>query len=754
MLTDRQWWSRTDRPAPARDSTRMLDAATSRLLRGRGSAGVADVLRRLGVRFIVMRRDLTSAPQDDVNPELLRAGLTTTPGWSRAATFGVSSAKDLFGRSVGFGYSDPGPLLEVWTTDETQPFEVHPPDLTSVAGGPESVLALADAGTPDSATRPWSRDGAGHRPHSAAGVGPRCGHRPRPGRPKRLETAGTLRLMRPSDDVRSAAFARYDGIRDVSASSSASEPTSSGHRRLDSAPFAAVDGNPFTAWRSAAGDVVGAWWSVSLDDPTDLSDASATFVDSRLLGPRVNIVRVSTDAESVLREVLPGGEVFLDLTRPATRLRITVVGLGERAGDQDSVGIGQLLVPGLRVERTLVLPDGGAAASWVLAPDPATVGQCLRADLRLLCNPGVSLPGEDAGRLDRVIRTPVARTVPMSIVARPVPGPALRALLDDRMATNIRATASSTLVSDPVVRPMAAVDGDARTSWVAAVDDPAPVLRLRWATRTPITGLTLTHASTPVSSAPTRISVRTPGRQVEVPVDAEGRAVLPETITDRVDIEVLETSRAVTVDASTGGTIPLPVGVAEVRVDGAPAVRPSATTRWSPCRAVRVRSSRSGDGPWTPRCARVWATCWRSTMSRRDRAATRPGRLLPGGNRVRFVPSLLWSPVRVVLGDLPTARADRDAALGASGPAIDVRTGGSGLGRSGRHLGLGSARLDSDAQWSPAAYSRGGWLARLVGSPGRWRGHRAGRVHRRPLAALRDGARCGRRLAASRGDAR
>ena len=193
------------------------------------------------------------------------------------------------------------------------------------------------------------------------------------------------------------------------------------------------------------------------------------------------------------------------------------------------VGIAELAIPGVRAERTLLLPDAGAEASgarrrrgdrrggcrytrrWcgscrpagprprrlgVVGPSAADggarrgacgAGLLLRRGAGPLLARRVPRVRGHGNVLDRTLRLPVAAPYTVEVRARPRAGPKLSAAIDSALAADApTVTASSVAIVEPAARPGAVVDGDPGTrAWHAADEDRAPWLRLVWpSTRT------------------------------------------------------------------------------------------------------------------------------------------------------------------------------------------------------------------------------------------------------------------------------
>ena len=239
-------------PLTPAGTIRLLDAVEERLQTGRDVGGAVDVLRRLGVRHLVLRNDLDTASAGQPSVTFARSAIRSTPAVELARGFGTTRI-DASGERVF--------PVEIYDIGPAAPMAVTQPvaDVVAVSGGPEDLLAVADAGiagTADLVVLDGDR---------VAGVDPgrravTDGYRGRErwfGATRGRDTSSTLtaaglegtRDYRPWDDLALHSVVELDGrIAEVTASSSlATSYTLAGLRPADR-PAAAVDGDPSTAW--------------------------------------------------------------------------------------------------------------------------------------------------------------------------------------------------------------------------------------------------------------------------------------------------------------------------------------------------------------------------------------------------------------------------------------------------------------------------------------------------------------------------
>ena len=354
-------WAAPGSPRQGATATAALDVLAARLADGRGGADVSSALAATGARYVLLRDDLPAATTRAAPPTLVR--------WSLLAA-GAAVA--------GTWPADPqartdGPLRDLGTTRRAGLTLLELPAAPAVAqhdGRPATVVGGLRAGPalvaddlvdgPVAVVRPgtdlpdWVSDDA--RRHATDQRVP-----VRSDGPVVAAGAAVPTTTAPGALPAPTTSLRLVGARSVDASSSAAD-LGTGSRRVDATAPAAVDGNLFTAWQGARGQGTGQWWRIAFEGQVDLGDAVVRFVDSRFVGPRVSSVRIETDRVTVDREVLPGGELFLDVDDPATRLTITVTSTEARVGPRQAVAITEVEVPGVEVLSTLVvdagLPDG------------------------------------------------------------------------------------------------------------------------------------------------------------------------------------------------------------------------------------------------------------------------------------------------------------------------------------------------------------------------------------------------------------
>ena len=617
-LTRRTTWAVRDAvPLGSAGLTRLLDAVGARLDDGRGSAGLAPLLQRMGVRYVVVRNDLDRLATTAPRPVLVHQALAESPGLARVAHFGPALGG---GAPVQGLVSDRGldvryPAVEVYAVGSTPVAAATAMAWAGtqvVSGGPESLLALADRGLLGPATvlagdgplvtapRLVVTDGLRRR-EIAFGQGRENGT-------ETLTRDAPIAVGQPVADFavvpgeQHLTAAELIGARMITASSSASSPTARMHR-TDRQPWSAFDGSSDTAWVSGAvSGAVGQWLKVDFGVPRDVAGTRLTVFDESDLGPPVSVVRVDTDrGRATTRLVRDGGAQVLTVPAGTTRrMRITVVSVAGKDVPGGLAGIRDIVVPGLALSRTLVVPTDSPTT---VVGDPAYLfdraegarSGCAPAAARLVCSPDLARPGEEPVLLDRTFSVARAVVLPVGGTGRPVAGRALDDLLDQGAPGSV--TASSVATTGPGGRPGVLLDGDAGTSWQASPLDARPEVTLRWPGARALDHLVMSPDVN--ASRPDRVSVDTGSRTVVVTAPPDGILRFPAVVTDHVTLRFRTVHELISVDPVTRQLARMPVGLSEIRIPGlAVPTRTTSATVQVPC----------GRGPYLALDGRAYPT--------------------------------------------------------------------------------------------------------------------------------------------------
>ncbi len=482
---------------------RLLDAIDQQLAAGDGSAGLTSLLARMGVKYVVVRNDLDRSVLNGAWPARIHQALAGSPGITRAARFGTFVGSFVPDNAVSH-FDAPYPPVEIYQVTGAEPVATVQPAAGTlrVYGGPESLLTLAGEnllGRSGSTPVLLNNDGAG-QPTSGTVVSDSLRRRAKSFGIIRGSNSPTLTATQPAatfeaaDDFtepgwdRYQSVARYTGIADVTASSSASDVAAiPGQWSSGRLPYAAVDGNVFTRWESGSwAGPVGQWIQLKFDAPVDPRTINAAFDASFASGPPVMQVRITTAAGQATDavQITSSMQPLRVPPGPTSWLRITVTGLALRpvppTGAQ--VSIYDIAVPGVRAARTIVTPavPGPDPSAVVLAKDEPQPSGCMLTSMRWVCSPLLMVSVEEQYGLDRTFYENSAEQAVVRGSAILVSA----SLADQftRLSPHEPQVTASSVYSgaDPQDQPTAAFDGDPATSWVAGASDRRPTLRIGW----------------------------------------------------------------------------------------------------------------------------------------------------------------------------------------------------------------------------------------------------------------------------------
>ena len=462
-------------PLTPAGTIRVLDAVEERLQTGRDVGGAVDVLRRPGVRYLVLRNDLDTATAGQPSVAYARSAIRSTPAVGLAKGFGLTGI-DASGERVF--------PVEIYDLGTSAPMAVTEP----VA----DVVAVSGARRTSSRWRRRHRRArrARRRPDPGCRPGARVvtdGYRGRErwfGATRGRDTSSTLtadklagtRDYRPWDDLTRHSVTAFTGIAGVDASSSfATDHTLAGLRPADR-PAAVLDGDPTTAWVTQFDPAP--TLTVRLDRARSVprfgSGCSPTRTGTRAWAshaPR----RADRRGRGARRRPGIRGRGGGAPRRPhrlrrgrGARHRRGRPGLGAR-------GLASVDLPGVAVTESVVGPSDRSEPAGTVLLSGGLPGSdaCVHPEDDVVCFGGGGRDPEGGALLSRRFtaqgggRYDATGTLDVSRWADTVPG----------LATpGVTVTASSSRTTAVAARPDAVVDGDERTAWSPALEDTSPTL--------------------------------------------------------------------------------------------------------------------------------------------------------------------------------------------------------------------------------------------------------------------------------------
>ncbi|WP_146828193.1 alpha-(1-_3)-arabinofuranosyltransferase domain-containing protein [Aeromicrobium flavum] len=512
-------------------ATRLLDRIDTAAASGTAQTGLADVLARMGVTRVVVRHGVLPLVQA-LPAERVERTLAASPGFTEHRRFG-----DLSVWTVGSGARGPVRAVDA---------EAH----LVVAGGPESLVDLAEVGLPE---RAWTTiEPAAPDPDVLTDSLRR--RQFNSGRPAQLAQGPTLaadddapepigaRDLPPAGDAATQPVREWVGLRAVEASSTGADPFAAAWAGTRAAPASALDGDVDTAWLTD--EATDGRLTLTLPEAAPLGRITVVAAESTPVLDTVTLVARRPDG-STRRQPLDlaagtgtadlGTERFerLDVVMPAAP-REVVRGIAEIRSDQHAWGA-RIRLPGA-VDLT--------QSAAVLSPRE-----------------------EDAAAPRWALRSVAPARVPVAVTARARAGEALDALLD----APARYTSADRVGDDAPHRPGASFDRDPTTGWLVPADRDVARVEIALPARGPVGRL----SSDGTGLAAIRVSVG--GRTTSLPptggaVDGTGERLTLEfvrgpgegewTVPD-VELDAVQGPASLTLPCST-----VSVGESVVRVGG------------------------------------------------------------------------------------------------------------------------------------------------------------------------------------------
>ena len=592
-LATSPWAVRDAVPLSSAGNIRWLDAVQERLDSGRGSPRLADALARAGVEYVVVRNDIDRRRSATPRSVLIRQALVRSGGFTPVAGFGPALPPYRTPTTViDDGLQDTVAAVELWRVDSP----LAPADprvtlrdasrVTVASGSAEAVVDLADA------------DALGREPVVVQGDedpleqidGTGLAYAVTDGFRRSEVSVGSTRDNRsqtlsedepyiqdrrvhdyfPVSPEGRQAIAVYEGGT-VTASSSGSEVTALRARSSAAQPWAALDGDPVTAWVSGELESgVGQWWQVTEDEPFGASSVTVRLVVGEIAGIEPASVTVSTDTGEITVPVAATDQPQrLPVPPGSTRsLRLTLASVVD-GGPGEAFGLREVRIPGLDVTRRVSAAGVADGGPIVLTARKGEQTGCAAVAGQLVCTPQLGRVGEERTGIQRIVHVATPGDYRLRMWVRPRSGAALDRLLTPALPVSPRAEASSVFTSDAANRPQAAIDGVLSTSWLASPLDDRPELTLTWGEPRRVRGVRLDIDPDLVASRPLRVTVTVNGRETTDIVSARGTITVPAQEATALTIRFDNSDVVRSLDPGTGSLTALPIGVNEVRILGA-----------------------------------------------------------------------------------------------------------------------------------------------------------------------------------------
>ena len=588
-LATSPWVERGLVPYGGAGSQVLLQTAEQAVESGQQVPGLAAYLARAGIRYVVVRNDVSLdtagyTPPQDANQTL------TESGFRRVAAFGprVAAAPiypGLAGLPAGFAQSYPS--VEIFEAASphlrvTSPVAALPVTRTVlVSGGPDALLQLEGQGVLGSEPAVIAGDALAATPALWADTDGQQRAANNFGSTTNFQSfTYTAKEVNPSDDPLGEGGSPPSQLLPVAAAGHQTVAVLAGAASVTAssagtwvaelpqyAPANAFDGNPATAWTEASPSTpVGQWIQINFSRSIDLpSRIGIQLLDDVPTRSIANQLRVTTAAGSATTSTAATGKVQRIRVPPgqSRSLRITITGASNVVPGNPGAGISDVLIPGVRV--TTYLKAASDAAGAKAAADSYSFSQQPPPSPYLQSDQ--SWPAD----LNRIFTTSAKSRLTASISARPDPGPALDSLIANLTPANrsdFRVSASSTWDSLPELGPDNLFEPASGKPWLAAATDPRPRLEISWRGLRTIREIVLKPA-VGVAAEPTGVLVGGSAGHRLSNVGLGGVVRLsPPLRTDKLDIIFSAVSSSAAGNAAAGQPAQLPAGLAAVQIPG------------------------------------------------------------------------------------------------------------------------------------------------------------------------------------------
>jgi arabinofuranan 3-O-arabinosyltransferase len=585
-LASSPWVERGIVPYGGGGSQQLLETIESAVDSGQQVPGLAAYLARAGIRYVVVRNDMSQSmsgytPPQDANETMALSG------FERVAAFGpMIDAAPAYPKDPGTvpGYSPSYPAVEIFQAispalQPSSPASALPLSQTTlVNGGADSLLqldaqGLLSASTPvviagDQLAGPpavWAVTDGQQRADNEFGLTQdytsftyTATELNEPDDP--LGDAGEPpRQLLPVPAAGHQTVAVLSGAASVTASSSGSWTVES--PQYD--PVSAFDGNPATAWVEGDSTTpVGQWIQITFAHPVDLpSSIGISLLDDTTTRSLASQLSVSTAAGTISTQMArTGGRQPLSVRPGLTSwLRITITGARNVKPFNPGAGISDVFVPGVTVTSYLEPAEDPAGQA---AP---TVAYSFEQQAQA----GYAQASAYAGlKLARTFSTPAAEQLTFGASAVPNRGPGLSSLiasLTTAPTSSFQATASSTWDWLPQLGADNLFTADVSMPWLADSYDLDPAITVRWHGKRTVRTLILTAAAGQ-AAMPASVRVTSQAGTRLLPVGAGGVVTLtPPVRTDELRLSFPGVP-PVTGDTDTGQPSQLPVGLSKLTI--------------------------------------------------------------------------------------------------------------------------------------------------------------------------------------------
>jgi arabinofuranan 3-O-arabinosyltransferase len=317
-------------------------------------------------------------------------------------------------------------------------------------------------------------------------------------------------------------------------------------------PANVFDRDSSTGWAAgSAGGSVGQWIGIHFLKPRQLRGTHIKLLASSHR-PVATEVQVSTNRGSVISHLTPNStsQVLRVPAGKASWMKVTFTKVTHQVTAGADAGIQEISIPGLHVQPYLKPPQedvGKGAKKTVFSFASAQV------------DPTAILREAPEPVLARTFSTTKATRMTVTGTAIPIRGTALNNLLG---TSALQVSASSTFDDIPTLRPENLFDSQISTDWIAGFRH--ATLKLSWPKPAVLNQVTVVFAQKTLAAKPEEILLKTPFGNRLLHVNTKGGAAIikfPALDTDQLEISFPKVIHLESANGL-GGESPVPVGLA------------------------------------------------------------------------------------------------------------------------------------------------------------------------------------------------
>jgi arabinofuranan 3-O-arabinosyltransferase len=569
----------------------LLRSVEAAINSGERIAGLAATLSRSGIRYVVVRNDLSPFALGYIPPQVVHQALVSS-GFRVVATFGQAITRAQATPGAPQTVLPSYPAVEIFAAG---PARAGPPraavalpisKTVLVNGGPDALLQLTAQRILSPSTpaviagdklpvRPalWAVTDSLRRADNTFGlIDPTASYTYTASETNPVDDplgnpGGAPRQMLPVPGAGHQTVAVLTGAASVTASSSGSWLSET--PQID--PVNAFDGDPHTAWVEAnPTTAVGQWVQITFNHRLVLpASINITLLDDVSSRPVPIRLTIRTDAGVVTSRMqrTHAAQPLRVPPGPTRTLRITIAGVSGGVPGGPGAGFADVSIPGVVVTRYLKT-----------AQDPA--GEAARTTAfsfqRQVASPASLANVAAYPPLARTFATAAAGTFTLRASAIAVPGPALDAILTSLTPVSsdtLEVTASSTYGSLPGLAPANLFRRDHPGPWIAGGQHAA--LRLSWLSKRTIRRMVI-QPLPGLAAAPESIKITSPQGIRYASVGLGGLTeIVPPLTTNQMTITFPVIQYATSAQPVSGQPVRLPVGMSSVSVPALAGLRPA-----------------------------------------------------------------------------------------------------------------------------------------------------------------------------------